>query len=115
MELERRWADSFTIAFSGAGNPQELVPAVASKRFIVTHLYIAPTGSATNLVFNSFDGDATDTALTGTIATSTSAPIEWGGQGEPVLIGKAVGDSLRVSNSATQTLNGFAVVSRANR
>lgn len=101
-----------TVAISGSTNPLELVPARVDRRPIVTHLWFTAAG-ATNLEFNSFNG-STDTPLSGIFAANTTTtPNTWGGNGAPVLVGRAMGDSIRTDNSGTVALVGFAVVEYA--
>lgn len=101
-----------TLAISGSTDPLEIVPAIKGRRPVLTHVWFT-AGGATNVTFNSYDGSS-DTAISGAFAADTSSPNEFGGRGEAVFVARERGDSIRLTNSGTASLQGFVVATYAH-
>jgi len=103
----RRTIEERTMAVSGSTDPLVIVPAKAWRRPIISHLWLT-AGGATDLTINSFNGTS-DVALSGSFAADTTSPNEWGGRGKAVFVGRELGDSIRLTNSGTASLQGSVV------
>lgn len=109
-ELADLWDYAETVPLDSSDATITLVSAEAGTRPVVLHFW-ALAGTATTVLFDSWDGSAA-TNLTGAMAVGTTTPLVLQNDGVPVIIARNLGDSLRITNSGPQALDGFAVVAR---
>lgn len=99
-----------TVAVAGAGAAVTVAAAKPGLRAVCYHVYIINNGTgATELTFKS-----AATEITGDMPLSVAELLELRNAPLPVLIANAVNEALTVANSATEALEGFAVVGYAD-